>query len=134
MFDSDTSVSDGDGGGLLLPTHVEFDGVGTDSELNSETFAQMLQDKDLEKNLTSVNDVIDAITDPNFATFLLSLIVGITWIVYITFYSSRVTGLLVTKLVNHFFKDGHIKIGMKNCLNIFNFLAEPKKIFLKSTR
>lgn len=64
-------------------------------------------------NLTNVNldDLVRIGTDINFLTFVLSLVCGILWVLYITFYSSRIIGLVVTKVANRFIKEGYIKIG-----------------------
>lgn len=62
-------------------------------------------------NMTSIDDVVEKLMDSDLLTFFFSLFCSIVWVVYITFYSSRITGLLVTKVVNRVFKDGYIKIG-----------------------
>lgn len=51
--------------------------------------------------------------DSNFITLLCSLISAICWLMYITFYNSRVTGYAVTRLVNRFYvSDGaYFKLG-----------------------
>lgn len=44
--------------------------------------------------------------------FFLSLLSAITWVVYITFYNSRVIGYFVTKLVSRLYiKSAYLKIG-----------------------
>ena len=62
------------------------------------------------ENVNSLDDVL-RLFNRNTAWLLFSLFCGICWIVYITFYSSRVTGLVVTKLLNRFVKSGHVNIG-----------------------
>lgn len=64
-------------------------------------------------NLTNVNldDLVRITTDTSFLKFLFSLLLAFLWVLYITFYSSRIIGLVVTKVVNRFIKEGHIKIG-----------------------
>ncbi|TRY76879.1 hypothetical protein TCAL_14722 [Tigriopus californicus] len=49
----------------------------------------------------------------NFLFFLISLIVGMFWITYITFFNSRRVGQIVTKIVNRFITDqgGYLKVG-----------------------
>lgn len=49
--------------------------------------------------------------DPNFAWLLCALILAMVWIVYITYYNSRVMGFLLTKVINKFIHSGYIKIG-----------------------
>jgi hypothetical protein len=51
--------------------------------------------------------------DSNFAFLLSSLICGMIWIIYITYYNSRVIGYIVTRLLKRFYiKDGYLKVGM----------------------
>ncbi|CAG4943461.1 unnamed protein product [Colias eurytheme] len=50
--------------------------------------------------------------DRNFALLIVSLISSILWIVYITYYNSRVLGFILTRLINRFyFQDENFKIG-----------------------
>ncbi|KPJ04765.1 Uncharacterized protein KIAA1109 [Papilio xuthus] len=50
--------------------------------------------------------------DRNFALLLVSLISAILWVVYITYYNSRVLGYILTRLINKFyFQDENFKIG-----------------------
>lgn len=77
------------------------EGGGLGPELDSLNF----------DNMTSIDDVVEKLMDSDLLTFFFSLFCTIVWVVYITFYSSRITGLLVTKVVNRFFKDGYVKIG-----------------------
>ena len=46
----------------------------------------------------------------NFAVFMFSLIFGMFWITYITFFNSRVVGAIITKIANSFVKDGYIRV------------------------
>lgn len=62
-------------------------------------------------NLTNLDDFVRIGTDPSFMTFLFSLLCGFLWVLYITFYSSRIIGLVVTKVANRFIKGGYVKIG-----------------------
>ena len=50
-------------------------------------------------------------TSTNFAVFMFSLIFGMFWITYITFFNSRVVGAIVTKIANRFVNDGYLKVG-----------------------
>ncbi|GAB6024106.1 hypothetical protein CHUAL_008817 [Chamberlinius hualienensis] len=53
----------------------------------------------------------DLPSDPSFAWLLFALVMGIVWLIYITFYNSRVFGYVITKIVNRFVKHGYLKIG-----------------------
>ena len=46
----------------------------------------------------------------NFAVFMFSLIFGMFWITYITFFNSRVVGAIVTKIANRFVNEGYVKV------------------------
>ena len=51
--------------------------------------------------------------DSNFIWLLCSLVSAISWVIYITYYNSRVIGYILTKLLNRFInKDTYIKVGM----------------------
>lgn len=57
-------------------------------------------------------DFAEITMDRNFALLLVSLISAILWIVYITYYNSRVLGYILTRLINKFyFQDDNFKIG-----------------------
>ncbi|XP_045512611.1 transmembrane protein KIAA1109 homolog isoform X1 [Pieris brassicae] len=61
---------------------------------------------------SSTIDFAEITMDRNFALLLVSLISGMLWIVYITYYNSRVLGYILTRLVNRFyFQDENFKIG-----------------------
>lgn len=50
--------------------------------------------------------------DSNFIWLLCSLVSAISWIIYIAYYNSRVTGYVLTKLLNRFvIRDGYVKVG-----------------------
>lgn len=51
--------------------------------------------------------------DSNFAMLLCSLVFAVSWVIYITFYNSRVVGYIITKIANKFFiSEGFFKIGI----------------------
>lgn len=53
--------------------------------------------------------------DSNFVWLLCSLVSAIAWIIYITYYNSRVLGCFVTKLINELFlRDGYMQVGMSS--------------------
>lgn len=49
-------------------------------------------------------------TGANFLLFMCSLVFGVIWITYITFFNSRVVGKIVTRVVNRFVADGYVKV------------------------
>ncbi|XP_034943286.1 transmembrane protein KIAA1109 homolog isoform X1 [Chelonus insularis] len=50
--------------------------------------------------------------DSNFIWLLCSLVSAISWIIYITYYNSRVIGYIITRLLNRFVvRDGYVKVG-----------------------
>ncbi|XP_050361994.1 transmembrane protein KIAA1109 homolog isoform X3 [Nymphalis io] len=60
----------------------------------------------------SSTDFAEITMDRNFAMLLVSLTSAILWIVYITYYNSRVLGYILTRLINKFyFQDENFKIG-----------------------
>ncbi|XP_050533025.1 transmembrane protein KIAA1109 homolog isoform X6 [Daktulosphaira vitifoliae] len=62
-------------------------------------------------NLTDVH-LDDIKMDSNFAWMLFSLILGIVWVIYITYYNSRVTAYIVTRLLIRFYvTKGYLSIG-----------------------
>lgn len=58
---------------------------------------------------------LDLAKNPHLLFVLFASLSGCIWLLYITFFNSRVVGFIVTKLVNRFIvKDGeaYLKIGM----------------------
>lgn len=49
--------------------------------------------------------------ESTFYWLLISIFAAIVWIVYLTYYNSRVLGLILTTILNRFYKYGHIKFG-----------------------
>ncbi|XP_057320080.1 bridge-like lipid transfer protein family member 1 isoform X4 [Microplitis mediator] len=50
--------------------------------------------------------------DSNFIWLLCSLVSAISWVIYITYYNSRVIGYIITRLLNRFvIRDGYVKVG-----------------------
>lgn len=50
--------------------------------------------------------------DSNFAWLLCSLVSIMAWVIYITYYNSRVIGYFITRLLNHFFiREGYMHVG-----------------------
>lgn len=67
-------------------------------------------------NSTSI-DFAEITMDKNFALLLVSLISAMLWVVYITYYNSRVLGYILTRLINKFyFQDDNFKIGKQTLL------------------
>lgn len=67
----------------------------------------------LSGNLSTHINLEDIKMDTNFAMLLCSLIFAMSWVIYITYYNSRLVGYIITKIVNRLFiRDGYFKIGM----------------------
>ncbi|CAG9772767.1 unnamed protein product [Ceutorhynchus assimilis] len=49
--------------------------------------------------------------DSNFLMLLFSLIFAVLWVVYITYYNSRILGYVITKVANKFISEGYFRIG-----------------------
>ena len=50
--------------------------------------------------------------DSNFAWLLCSLVSTMAWVIYITYYNSRVIGYFMTRLFNRlFFREGYMHVG-----------------------
>ena len=86
--------------------------------------------------IPGINDPEDPQSRTNFAVFMSSLIIGMIWITYITFFNSRAVGRIVTSIANRFVKVGYIKVStvftiflreIKRFLNI----NQSKKMFLE---
>lgn len=61
---------------------------------------------------SSWENLEDIAMDSNFAMLLCSLVFAISWIVYITYYNSRLVGYIITKVVNKLFiKNGYFQMG-----------------------
>ncbi|KAK9502019.1 hypothetical protein O3M35_012630 [Rhynocoris fuscipes] len=60
---------------------------------------------------TSLN--LDGIKmDSNFALLLCSLLLAMVWVIYITYYNSRVVGYIITRALNRLYvTDGYFKVG-----------------------
>ncbi len=46
----------------------------------------------------------------NFLFFMCSLVFGMFWITYITFFNSRVVGKILTRICSRFVTEGHIRV------------------------
>lgn len=76
---------------------------------------------------SSVNDFSELEMDIYFVTLVVSLASAILWIVYITYYNSRVLGYILTRLANKFyFQDENFKIGMFTLIS--SFLCSPRSV------
>uniref|UniRef100_A0AAR5PXF3 Bridge-like lipid transfer protein family member 1 C-terminal domain-containing protein n=1 Tax=Dendroctonus ponderosae TaxID=77166 RepID=A0AAR5PXF3_DENPD len=49
--------------------------------------------------------------DSNFLMLLFSLIFAVLWVIYITYYNSRILGYIITKVANKFISEGYFRIG-----------------------
>jgi len=64
-------------------------------------------------NNSTLKALKDFTMDSNFAHLLISLVLAIVWITYITFYHSRILGFILTTIINRslFLKHGYFHIG-----------------------
>lgn len=63
-------------------------------------------------NMSHETTLEDLTMDTNMIWLLSSLVSAMLWVIYISFYNSRVVGYFVTKLVNRFSMKGvYFKIG-----------------------
>ncbi|KAI5719668.1 hypothetical protein M8J76_013196 [Diaphorina citri] len=63
-------------------------------------------------NKTGNSTDLDIQFDSNFAFLMFSLILAMTWVLYITYYNSRVVGYFITRLLTRFYvKKGYLSIG-----------------------
>lgn len=57
-------------------------------------------------------EVVEELTNGGLALVLVALMVAVLWVIYITYYNSRLLGYLLTRVVNKFyFQDENFKIG-----------------------
>ena len=67
-------------------------------------------------------------TGANFLLFMCSLIFGMFWITYITFFNSRIVGKILTRIANHFVPRGsHIKVRNKT-FYVFSFKFTTEQV------
>lgn len=65
--------------------------------------------KPLSQNMTAS---LEEIFNGNFAILLVSLITAMVWVLYITYYNSRVIGYIITRLLTKFYvRQGYVKVG-----------------------
>ena len=62
-------------------------------------------------NDTLIDAISRELPQSTFSWMLISLVLAIVWIVYLTYYNSRVMGLILTAVLNRFVKIGHVKFG-----------------------
>jgi hypothetical protein len=64
------------------------------------------------KTNSTFGNLEDIKMDSNFAMLMCSLVFAVFWVIYITYYNSRVVGFVITKTMNRFFiGEGYFKIG-----------------------
>lgn len=81
---------------------------------------------------TSSLEIGNITMDRNFALLLVSLISAMLWVVYITYYNSRVLGFILTRLINKFyFQDENFKIGESLFFTIILNLVPLCKCLIK---
>ena len=61
----------------------------------------------------SIIDMLESELPPQSTLYwlLISICAAIAWVVYITYYNSRVIGVVLTLVVNKFVKFGHVHVG-----------------------
>lgn len=65
----------------------------------------------INQNYTNVN-MEDIKVDSTFAMLLCSILFAMSWVIYITYYNSRVAGYFITKALNRFFvSEGYARVG-----------------------
>ncbi|XP_044260636.1 transmembrane protein KIAA1109 homolog isoform X4 [Tribolium madens] len=63
-------------------------------------------------NSSTFGNLDDIKMDSNFAMLLCSLLFAVGWVIYITYYNSRLVAFIITKIMNRFFiSEGYFKIG-----------------------
>lgn len=78
-------------------------------------------------NVTNHSTFKEIKMDSNFAMLLASLVFAVSWVVYIAFYNSRLTGYVITKLVNRLY----ISKGCFFNIGSFSFNALSGKIMFR---
>ncbi|XP_069702783.1 bridge-like lipid transfer protein family member 1 isoform X3 [Periplaneta americana] len=69
--------------------------------------------KALHMNASHLEDIK---MDSNFAWMLCSLVSTMAWVIYITYYNSRVIGYFITRLLNRLFiREGYMHVGSLTC-------------------
>ncbi|VDI02120.1 Hypothetical predicted protein [Mytilus galloprovincialis] len=64
-----------------------------------------------EKGPNLIQDIQDQLSDSKWYWFFLSIVLAQIWVIYLTFYNSRVVGLILTAVINRFTNFGHIRLG-----------------------
>ncbi|KAF7285801.1 hypothetical protein GWI33_009982 [Rhynchophorus ferrugineus] len=78
--------------------------------MNTTTVSYLFEKTEASK-WNSTIPLEDLKMDSNFLMLLFSLIFAVLWVIYITYYNSRILGYIITKLVNKFISEGYFKIG-----------------------
>lgn len=63
----------------------------------------------------SHHNLEDLKMDSNFAMLLCSLVFVVAWVIYVTYYNSRLVGFIITKIVNKLFMGNKKFIKIGNC-------------------
>ncbi len=73
----------------------------------------ILQDKfpDIKIDIPGLDPGTPGSTGTNFLFFMCSLVFGMFWITYITFFNSRVVGKILTRVCARFVTEGHIRVS-----------------------
>ena len=63
-------------------------------------------------NESLIDTIEKELPESTFYWLLISIGLAIVWIVYLTYYNSRILGLILTIILNRFYKYGHVQFGM----------------------
>lgn len=61
-----------------------------------------------------IDEVQLELSDSKWYWFFLSIVLAQAWVLYLTFYNSRVIGVILTAVINKFVKIGHIRLGKQS--------------------
>lgn len=70
--------------------------------IDSSSFSPIDSTRALSYN-ASYHHLEDLKMDSNFAMLLCSLVFAVAWVIYVTYYNSRLVGYIITKVVNKLF-------------------------------
>lgn len=75
-----------------------------------------------ENNQTVLERWEDELPDSTVYWMLIAIVAAHAWTIYLTYYNSRVLGLILTAILNKFIKYGHIQLGKFACFLLYDRL------------
>lgn len=82
------------------------------------------ENRSLPQNTTM--SILDEFFNGNFAKLLVTLIVAMVWVLYITYYNSRVIGYIITRLLTKFYvRKGYLQVGKSYTIREFECIFWP---------